>query len=590
MPAGEPLPDGGTIPASQVSQNVQPDLVQNTMREPFKLRLQLLLNEFGTALAGNGDALNEAIRLGAPALTELEEVTEILAGQNELIRDLNVNSERVSGELARVRDQIVRFVDEAEDVARTALERREDVSRGFDLFDDYVAELGPDAGAARRDRAPADAAPDRPARGGARAAPALGEPAAASSAHPSGRSTPSATPPSSASARCAAAATRSSCWPRPGKQAPVTAEILADFVRDLDDPRRAVEINDLAARDHGPDRRGAGDPQHDGLHGLRGRSSTTPYYQSLAINQFDRGGHTLHIGLQEVFSGPCGAFSSGHDPDHRRARACPTRRPAAPTTDFFEAAALRDLARPEPAGHQRGPRPAPSTTRRSARTARRRTRARVELCDPNDPASAARRPARGRARPAAPRRRPRRRRPRRGARPGRRAPAPGLRSTRTRSATSSRTSSTCPANALDDLGLGGKKGKGKKGLGGLGKGAEHGGRRPPRLPPGAMKRQRATAALAASPTMVGAVTVLIAIVAVFLAYNANKGLPFVPTYRVSVEVPNSARLRESNEIRIGGTRVGRRRVDRAGGRRPPPERATRAGAPASSSPSSLGST
>ena len=71
-----------------------------------------------------------------------------------------------------------------------------------------------------------------------------------------------------------------------------------------------------------------------------------------------------------------------------------------------------------------------------------------------------------------------------------------------------------------------------------------------------MSRRTATAALAASPTLVGAVTVLIAIVAVFLAYNANKGLPFVPAYRVAVEVPNSARLRESNEVRIGGTRVG----------------------------------
>ena len=56
--------------------------------------------------------------------------------------------------------------------------------------------------------------------------------------------------------------------------------------------------------------------------------------------------------------------------------------------------------------------------------------------------------------------------------------------------------------------------------------------------------------------MVGAVTVLIAIVAVFLAYNANNGLPFVPVYRVSVEVPNAARLGPNNEVRIGGTRVG----------------------------------
>ena len=63
-------------------------------------------------------------------------------------------------------------------------------------------------------------------------------------------------------------------------------------------------------------------------------------------------------------------------------------------------------------------------------------------------------------------------------------------------------------------------------------------------------------ALGASPTVVGAVTTLIVIVAVFLAYNANNGLPFVPVYRVSVEVPDAARVTNNNEVRIGGNRVG----------------------------------
>ena len=62
--------------------------------------------------------------------------------------------------------------------------------------------------------------------------------------------------------------------------------------------------------------------------------------------------------------------------------------------------------------------------------------------------------------------------------------------------------------------------------------------------------------LAASPTMVGAITTLIIIVAVFLAYNANNGLPFVPTYRVSAEMCDAARLGPNNEVRIGGNRVG----------------------------------
>ena len=62
--------------------------------------------------------------------------------------------------------------------------------------------------------------------------------------------------------------------------------------------------------------------------------------------------------------------------------------------------------------------------------------------------------------------------------------------------------------------------------------------------------------LAASPTMVGALTTLVILVAVFLAYNANNGLPFVPTYRVSAELCDAARLGPNNEVRIGGNRVG----------------------------------
>src|SRR5215204_5880035 len=56
--------------------------------------------------------------------------------------------------------------------------------------------------------------------------------------------------------------------------------------------------------------------------------------------------------------------------------------------------------------------------------------------------------------------------------------------------------------------------------------------------------------------MVGAITTLIVIVAVFLAYNANNGLPFVPTYRISAEICDAARVAPNNEVRIGGNRVG----------------------------------
>ncbi len=71
-----------------------------------------------------------------------------------------------------------------------------------------------------------------------------------------------------------------------------------------------------------------------------------------------------------------------------------------------------------------------------------------------------------------------------------------------------------------------------------------------------MRGRRGIQGVATSPVIVGAVTVLVAIVAVFLAYNANNGLPFVSTYDIKARVPNANALVKGNEVRIGGSRVG----------------------------------
>jgi ABC-type transporter Mla subunit MlaD len=71
-----------------------------------------------------------------------------------------------------------------------------------------------------------------------------------------------------------------------------------------------------------------------------------------------------------------------------------------------------------------------------------------------------------------------------------------------------------------------------------------------------MRNRGGIQGVASSPAIVGAVTVLVLIVAVFLAYNANKGLPFVSTYDIKVRVPNADALVRGNEVRIGGSRVG----------------------------------
>ncbi len=69
-------------------------------------------------------------------------------------------------------------------------------------------------------------------------------------------------------------------------------------------------------------------------------------------------------------------------------------------------------------------------------------------------------------------------------------------------------------------------------------------------------RRRNGSVLSGSPVLVGAVTVIVAMVAVFLSYNANEGLPFVPTYSLTANVPDANGLVRGNEVRMGGSRIG----------------------------------
>ena len=61
---------------------------------------------------------------------------------------------------------------------------------------------------------------------------------------------------------------------------------------------------------------------------------------------------------------------------------------------------------------------------------------------------------------------------------------------------------------------------------------------------------------APNPVLTGAATVLVVILAIFLAYNANSGLPGVPAYKITVEVPDAGRLTAGNEVRVRGRRAG----------------------------------
>ena len=308
QPAGEPLADGATVP-KLVIQSVQPDLVASTLRLPYRQRLTLLINEFGTALAGNPERLNEAIRLGAPALQDLHKALKLLADQSKVIAQLNVDSDRIVADLADRSDDVVAFIREAGEAAVASAERRDDLSTNFDLLDDALRELGPTMAElenAGRQAAPlfADlrtAAPglnilasNLPAfsRATERSLLSLGRAANVGSRalSPTGRATIKALGDAA----------------RNGPQAAEQARLL---LNDISDPRRAVAIDDRVDEETGRDNPRAGKRDTRGYTGMEGFLNYF-YYFSLSLNQYDKAGHLLHFNLYDVFEGPCGEWNA----------------------------------------------------------------------------------------------------------------------------------------------------------------------------------------------------------------------------------------------------------------------------------------
>jgi ABC-type transporter Mla subunit MlaD len=312
QPAGEPAEDGSIL-RKKVQQTVQPDLVQNTLREPFKDRLALLINEFGTALAGNPENLNEAIRLGAPALDDLHAALRLLGRQNTVIRDLNVDSDEIIGKLADRRSDVAAFIDNAGEAAAASAERSEDLSANFDKLDDFLAELEPtmvELGNVARESTPLLA----DLRG---AAPQLNELAVSlpgfnrvtqNSLVTLGKaSIPGKRALDRGVQNGTFQALRDSA-----DQAPRTTELLKDFLSDLDDPRRAVEVDTRAAKTCDDKTLSCYSTGREGPTGYTGFEGLLnyAYYQAGALNNYDSIGHLLHFSLYDVFAGPCGDFNA----------------------------------------------------------------------------------------------------------------------------------------------------------------------------------------------------------------------------------------------------------------------------------------
>ena len=131
------------LSVEHTSSPVDLDLLNDILRLPYRERFAILLNEFGTGLAGRGEDLNEVIHRANPALRETDEVLKILADQNRTLARLATNSDRVLAPLAREKEHFADFIVQANTTAEASAERRGDLQRSIELLPGFLRELRP---------------------------------------------------------------------------------------------------------------------------------------------------------------------------------------------------------------------------------------------------------------------------------------------------------------------------------------------------------------------------------------------------------------------------------------------------------------
>jgi ABC-type transporter Mla subunit MlaD len=131
------------LPVEQTRQPVDVDLVNNIMRLPYRQRFSIILNELGTGLAGQGDALRQAIRNADPTLKDVDRVIQILAEQNRVLADLARDSDRVLAPLSRDRRQVADFITKANTTAEATAERGAAFEENLRLLPPFLRQLRP---------------------------------------------------------------------------------------------------------------------------------------------------------------------------------------------------------------------------------------------------------------------------------------------------------------------------------------------------------------------------------------------------------------------------------------------------------------
>jgi virulence factor Mce-like protein len=141
--SGPLLRNGATIPVTHTRSTIPADLLLNIMRMPERERLPLIIDSLGAGVAGRAGDLQAALRRAVPALTETDNLLNLLARDSTTLQSLTHTSNQVFTALANNTAAVTRFIDSANNAARDTAVQHANLQATFHDFPGFLAQLRP---------------------------------------------------------------------------------------------------------------------------------------------------------------------------------------------------------------------------------------------------------------------------------------------------------------------------------------------------------------------------------------------------------------------------------------------------------------
>jgi virulence factor Mce-like protein len=278
--SGPVLKAGSTIPVGHTQSTIPADLLQDTMRLPYRQRFTLIVNELGAAAAARSGDIEAALHRAVPALDETDNLLNLLANDSTTLQALTKDSNSVITALANNSKNVDKFIDVAGKTAADTSTQQGNLRTSLQRLPGLLQQLKPtlaQLGTTVTTNEPVLRNLNQASGQIDRLLTDL--PAFSRSAKPAIKSLGQASVTGRAAVTAAAPTVKDlNAFAKP---TPELADNLAIVLHDLDDPSRAVER----------------DPRSPGGNGFTGLQALLGYAfnQTLAINTFGPEGHVLAV-------------------------------------------------------------------------------------------------------------------------------------------------------------------------------------------------------------------------------------------------------------------------------------------------------